>query len=218
LPFAPHFTFFLGSPLGLFLTLRGANTIFEKLRIAAVGSSNEDKEPPTYVETSPFTLPCGAVYNIFHPSDPVVYRIEPLLFPPGTDAQDIPPPAVLITKEGGMRAHYAIKQFGDDLHKSLIESSSMFGNLLNSVSDSLKGLAGQSCASEKKVTRKEVTFALGGRSSRVDYQIQQGIAENEYLSAVTAHSSYFRNNDVLDFIIQTATATYLSNNFVQYDT
>lgn len=69
LPFEPHFTCFLGSPLGLFLTLRGANTVFERLRESSSNSIGDDEDPSH--EVSSFTLPSGAVYNIFHPSDPV---------------------------------------------------------------------------------------------------------------------------------------------------
>lgn len=48
---------------------------------------------------------------------------------------------------------------------------------------------------------RECSFRLGGRSTRVDFQIQPGVIDNEYISAVTAHSSYFSNDDVVDFII-----------------
>jgi len=59
---------------------------------------------------------------------------------------------------------------------------------------------------------KEVSFNLGGRSSRVDFQIQPGVIDNEYLSAVTAHSSYFIHDDVIDFIIfNTKTEEFESN-------
>ena len=48
---------------------------------------------------------------------------------------------------------------------------------------------------------RECSFRLGGRSTRVDFQLQPGVIDNEYLSAVTAHSSYFSNEDIVDFII-----------------
>jgi len=48
---------------------------------------------------------------------------------------------------------------------------------------------------------RQVAFRLGGRTSRVDFQIQPGVIDNEYLSAVTAHSGYFSNDDIIDFII-----------------
>jgi hypothetical protein len=69
LPFEPHFTCFLGSPLGLFLTLRGANAVFEQLNTLPSGIVGDDEGISQHI--SPFTLPSGAVYNIFHPSDPV---------------------------------------------------------------------------------------------------------------------------------------------------
>jgi HD superfamily phosphohydrolase YqeK len=137
------------------------------------------------------------------------------LFPADTDPSLFPAPAMLITKEGGMRAHYALKQLSDDLTKSFMQGTAKLGSLL---SDTLKNLGAQVAPnSEQRSEKKEVNFALGGRSGRVDYQIQQGIVENEYLSAVTAHSTYFRNSDVLDFIIEAGTET-CSSNFVQYHT
>ena len=48
---------------------------------------------------------------------------------------------------------------------------------------------------------RECTFALGGESTRVDFQMQPDVIDNEYLSAVSAHSSYFVNEDLVDFLI-----------------
>lgn len=50
--------------------------------------------------------------------------------------------------------------------------------------------------------KEEIKFSLGGRTTRVDYQLQTGIVENEYLSAVTAHGCYFTNEDLLEFLIE----------------
>lgn len=55
IPFVPRNTFCLGSPLGLFLTLRGAHTYFDELRIES-GSA-----------VSPFNLPTRSLYNIYNP-------------------------------------------------------------------------------------------------------------------------------------------------------
>jgi hypothetical protein len=68
LPFEPDFTLFLGSPLGLFLTLRGAHPVFNSMR------ENPD-DNIGQAAVSPFTLPTGSMHNIFHPSDPVAYRL-----------------------------------------------------------------------------------------------------------------------------------------------
>ena len=51
-------------------------------------------------------------------------------------------------------------------------------------------------------------FALGGRgdkdvnNTRVDYQLQQGLVGNDYISSLVAHTSYFRNDDVINFIME----------------
>lgn len=79
IPFIPDLVIFLGSPIGLFLTLRGAHPIFDEMRAMAeakraslIPCDNEEAEPPRVfnvspVICSPFSLPAGAVYNIFHP-------------------------------------------------------------------------------------------------------------------------------------------------------
>ena len=115
LPFEPECTLFLGSPLGLFLSLRGSHAVFDDLRQSecgdidgatcasaeAPGGIDESllsmvSEPESIAtKVSPFTLPTKEVFNIFHPADVVAYRIEPLLFPPGTPDGSIPPPAYL---------------------------------------------------------------------------------------------------------------------------
>jgi hypothetical protein len=47
-------------------------------------------------------------------------------------------------------------------------------------------------------------FPLGGKSERVDYSFQPGVIDNEYISAVLAHSTatYFTNSDFQDFLIK----------------
>jgi hypothetical protein len=66
IPFEPEHTLFLGSPLGIFLTLRGAHPVFDAERQAKAsgGQSGESAVVPT---VSPFTLPTKSLYNIFHP-------------------------------------------------------------------------------------------------------------------------------------------------------
>ncbi|XP_078090040.1 phospholipase DDHD1b isoform X2 [Mustelus asterias] len=54
--------FCMGSPLAVFLALRG---------IRPQHSGNQDHILPRSI--------CGRLYNIFHPTDPVAYRLEPLI-------------------------------------------------------------------------------------------------------------------------------------------
>jgi hypothetical protein len=200
IPFVPKFTVFLGSPLGLFLTLRGARPVFDDLRLKKkrplrIGTSaNSCLEP-----TSPFTLPSGAIYNIFHPSDPVAYRIEPLLLPEDFDDLNLPKPCFLTLDGKGLRLHVQARELGDSIAKTVTGLLS-----LSSSQRSIEKLNLQMVTKHKKTEEPTLKFALGGKSERVDFQLQPGVVENEYISAVSAHTSYWINDDLLEFLIQCA--------------
>uniref|UniRef100_A0A7N4V865 SEC23-interacting protein n=1 Tax=Sarcophilus harrisii TaxID=9305 RepID=A0A7N4V865_SARHA len=82
LDFEPEIFFALGSPIGVFLTVRGVDRIDENYRL------------PT----------CKGFFNIYHPLDPVAYRLEPMIIPD----LDIKP--VLIPHhKGRKRLHLAEK-------------------------------------------------------------------------------------------------------------
>jgi len=218
LPFLPENVLFLGSPIGMFLTLRGSHPVFDELRtkkaeeITQEWTSNKDKTENTEDVSnqlpfaSPFTLPVeGSVYNIFHPSDPVAYRIEPLLLPPDMDAKDIPAPPHLTAQGQGVRLHVKAQQIGDEILRAMegkrASFSGLFSQAVTVLGKSIEEGAGtqQSRGRAAHSTAPEI-FPLGGKSQRVDYQLQRGVVDNEYLSAVTAHSNYFTNSDVIDFV------------------
>lgn len=90
IPFVPEHTIFLGSPVGMFLTLRGAHEAFDAMRLKtspsrpctvkgrlessnthgvtsageSISSGFAEVGPPL---VSPFTLPTRSLYSIFHP-------------------------------------------------------------------------------------------------------------------------------------------------------
>ena len=231
IPFVPRMTVFLGSPVGLFLTLRGAHSVFDEMRAVAeaeraslIPCDNDEAEPPpvfnvTPVICSPFSLPTKALYNIFHPSDPVAYRIEPLLLPEGVSTEELPPPLFLTQDGKSVRLHVKARQVGDQLFKNLGSISNLFDKSIETAAAVAAAADAEASrklgntevnAIENKVQRpifegcikgRTMSFKLGGKTDRVDFQIQPGVIDNEYLSAVTAHSSYFSNEDVIDFII-----------------
>ena len=83
LEFEPNHLFCIGSPIGLFLSVRGT----QKLGYD-------------------FTLPtCGGFYHIFHPYDYVAYRIEPLI-----DPEFKSEPELLPHYRGGKRLHLELKE------------------------------------------------------------------------------------------------------------
>jgi hypothetical protein len=86
----------LGSPIGLFQMLKGrriagrqipgvepAQTPFNVVddpffEVLTGDSSNKN---PTYVDITTSSPKCARVFNIFHPTDPIAYRLEPLISP-----------------------------------------------------------------------------------------------------------------------------------------
>ena len=92
-----------------------------------------------------------------------------------------------------MRPHLALRQLGEELQKILQEGKAKIENFLPHTPNQMS-------------EPNEIKFALSGKNNaRVDYMIQTELVENEYVSAVSAHSMYFRNDDILDFIIQKGT-------------
>ncbi|KAK0142060.1 Phospholipase DDHD2 [Merluccius polli] len=83
LVFRPQTFFAFGSPIGMFLTVRGLKRI-----------------DPNY------TFPtCKSFYNIYHPYDPVAYRIEPMILP-----EDDLEPMLIPHHKGRKRMHLELKE------------------------------------------------------------------------------------------------------------
>jgi len=210
LPFEPDFTMFIGSPVGLFLTLRGAHAIFDHIRDVH----------PRRPKVSPFTLPTRAMYNIYSPSDPVAYRIEPLLLAQGTEKL---PNAIYLTRLGeGVRFHVKAMQLGDEIRRGTLSlfSGVSKGKLSEAddvtMMDKCPKQQSETHGKKANATKDDVScndennaliFPLGGKSQRLDYQLQPGVIDSEYISAVTAHSSYFQNMDIIDFAMDIAGQT-----------
>jgi hypothetical protein len=165
IPFEPEFTMFMGSPLGLFLSLRGAHAVFDSIRDAS----------PDKPRASPFTLPTKAVYNIFSPSDPVAYRIEPLLLEHGTE--DFPDPEYLTRLGEGVRMHIKVAQFVAAVPFFLGGKKSVQAKAPEESSTRSKEKpidAGEDDDDDDKMSEDgkesdELRFPLGGKSMRLDY-------------------------------------------------
>ncbi|KAE9990187.1 hypothetical protein Vi05172_g12602 [Venturia inaequalis] len=86
----------LGSPIGLFQMLKGrtiaarqtpnvrpAQTPFDMMDDPFLGSSSltGNTEEQGYLEITTSSPKCRRVFNIFHPTDPISYRLEPLISP-----------------------------------------------------------------------------------------------------------------------------------------
>ncbi|XP_047681353.1 SEC23-interacting protein isoform X1 [Prionailurus viverrinus] len=200
LDFEPEIFFALGSPIGMFLTVRGVDRIDENYRL------------PT----------CKGFFNIYHPLDPVAYRLEPMIVP------DLDLKAVLIPHhKGRKRLHLELKdslsRMGSDLKQGFISSLKSAWQTLNEfarahtssaqLQEELEKVANQiKEEEEKQVVEAEkivespdfskdedylgkVGMLNGGR--RIDYVLQEKPIEsfNEYLFALQSHLCYWESED-----------------------
>lgn len=215
--------FCFGSPVGLFLNVRGQK-----------------------IDRS-FSLPmCKRLFNIYHPYDPVAYRIEPIVNPVRANSKA----AIIRTFEGKLRFQYqlrnsfrtmwqTLRQWRRDFefdvaHAAhsigLVEEHAVFqpgtrsSALLSPLADVLaltSEARSQSVAAAKQRRRsrsspRRVTGAADdetrdvdvyGRLCQglpVDYSLQENEIEiaNEYLFALTAHVIYWGNRDASLFMAQ----------------
>ena len=181
-------TFMIGSPVAVFLMLRNQH---EPL--------NKD-----------FYLPgCPRVFNIFHPYDPVAYRIEPLISRDNATAE----PKIITHWKGGFRVQYQTKllwrRIIDETKRTqknvakIVEAGIEGIGLLDKTVDDLM----EEDDEESSIFSDDSSFQaiqVGNlcQGKRLDYMLQEKEIENanEYLSALAAHSSYWGERDLSLFL------------------
>lgn len=134
-------------------------------------------------------------------SDPVAYRIEPLLLPEGVGREEFPSPLFLTPDGKSVRLHVKARQGAEHIIKGLGSLSAIFDKSVENAAHAAAAAdaearknadAAYTGSDEKEKTERsnfsgcikgrECSFLLGGRSTRVDFQIQPGVIDNEYLS------------------------------------
>lgn len=209
LDFEPRNFFALGSPIGMFLTVRGVEKIEENYRL------------PT----------CKGFFNIYHPLDPVAYRIEPMILP------DVELDPVLIPHhKGRKRLHLELKEslsrMGSDLKQGFISSLKTAWQTLNDFArahtssiqlhEQLAMVASQIKAEEENQTddddsklvgespellkeeETQVKVGMLNGGNRIDYVLQEKPIEsfNEYLFALQSHLCYWESEDTALLILK----------------
>jgi hypothetical protein len=176
--------FMLGSPISVFLMIRNQSN-------------------PLSVDHT--LRGCSRVFNIFHPYDPVSYRIEPLLDPRNADIE----PKIMTHWNGGFRFQYQTKRLWDKIvnqtmhaQKSVfnsLESGIVALGLLDSAYDQDEDEDGDNLSQASSF--KVVTGQLNG-GRRIDYMLQEKEIDraNEYVAALAAHSCYWLEKDLSLFI------------------
>lgn len=189
-------TFFAaGSPLGVFLALRN-------IRIG-IGKGREYWEEENISEEMPA---CRQMFNIFHPFDPVAYRIEPLICKEYISKR----PVIIPYHKGGKRLHIGLREFTEDLALR----SQAIKDELNSIRVKVLTL----CQSKDKdnldeesedTHEKERSYGsimmerlTGSEDGRIDHMLQDKTFQHPYISAIGAHTNYWRDPDTALFILK----------------
>ncbi|KAF5301230.1 hypothetical protein FQA39_LY10816 [Lamprigera yunnana] len=192
LNFHPLAFFAIGSPIGLFLTVRGIDKLGTEL----------------YFPT------CENFFNIFHPCDPIAYRIEPLI---NEEFENVKP--VLIPNKDFKYLHLKLKGAVMKVSDDVTEKITSFFNpsclaFLRSIYLSLNNVsygARQMSFNTVKSVNKLDESLLGGynpgnlnRGRRVDYVLQGSTIEyiNEYVCALSSHACYWDSTDVVELIVE----------------
>nr|CAD7400533.1 unnamed protein product [Timema cristinae] len=186
LTFQPLAFFALGSPIAMFVTVRGIETLGED-----------------------FCLPtCPGFFNIFHPFDPVAYRMETLINPELTSLR----PVLIPHHKGRKRMHLELKEtmarVGADLKQRVIESVKSTWNTVYQLAmfhrtedQALEQEVDKVLEEQMHRDETESTHSVEGEvdqdvcvgqlnsGRRVDYVLQEAPFEsfNEYLFALGSH-------------------------------
>ncbi|KAK6178146.1 hypothetical protein SNE40_012963 [Patella caerulea] len=203
--FSPSALFALGSPIGVFLSVRGVEKMGEEFKF------------PT----------CPRFYNVFHPFDPVAYRLEPLVNP----AASLIKPFLLPHHKGRKRLHLELKEslarVGADLKHKFMESlkstwhsiqdfamahrsteESLEEQMDKHVSSAMEELNIQDDKDETSSVasnpEEDVSMGQLNAGRRIDYVLQEKPIEsfNDYLFALTSHGCYWESEDTVLMVLK----------------
>ncbi|CAO2190103.1 unnamed protein product, partial [Urochloa humidicola] len=189
-------TFFaVGSPLGVFLSLRN-------VRIG-IGKGQDYWQDANVIEEMPC---CRQMFNIFHPFDPVAYRVEPLVCEDYLKKR----PVIVPYHRGGKRIHVGVQEFKEDV---AVRSQA--------IANQLKSLKVKAVAAMLALSRNEteedgesanekdrsygsmmMEMLTGSPDGRIDHVLQEKTFQHSYLSALGAHTNYWRDHDTALFILR----------------
>ncbi|XP_028967403.1 phospholipase DDHD2 [Galendromus occidentalis] len=180
LEFQPDCFFAMGSPIAMFIVVRGNETLGKDYRL------------PT----------CPRFFNIYHPYDPIAYRMEPLIDPsPNLEPAQIP------HHKGRKRIHLEVKEslkkVSTEVRQKIVGAVSVLSSSLQRRDSDVKETPGQDpTLAEGKLSAVSEWALNSGR--RVDYVLQEGPFEsfNEYLSVLFSHACYWESEDTLLLMVK----------------
>lgn len=192
--------FAVGSPLGLFLTLRNIR----------LGTGNGPQQLEGIQEEMPA---CRNLLNIFHPYDPVAYRIEPLISREYVKLKPVFAPH----HRSRRRLHIQLKEMEDQLiervRKMFQRGKTMLGNLKTQcVSFFTRKIDHEKQAEVEEdqllnlqlqdYEKTLMTRLTGSPDGRIDYMLQEATFDHPYIVAFKCHLTYWSDHDTALLIIQ----------------
>ncbi|XP_030509544.2 phospholipase SGR2 isoform X2 [Cannabis sativa] len=187
-------TFFaVGSPLGVFLALRN-------IRIGIGrgqdywGEENINEEFPA----------CQRMFNIFHPFDPVAYRVEPLVCKDYIGKR----PVLVPYHKGGKRLHIGLQEFAEDVasrSQAMVDRLSSVRNKVLTVCQSRNDSEGEETAEvreERSYGSLMMEKLTGSTEGRIDHMLQDKTFQHPYIAAIGSHTNYWRDHDTALFILK----------------
>ncbi|KAI3417449.1 DDHD domain-containing protein [Psidium guajava] len=190
-------TFFaVGSPLGLFLALRN-------IRLG-IGKGKDYWCEENITEEMPA---CRQMFNIFHPFDPVAYRVEPLVCKEYTDKR----PVIIPYHRGGKRLHIGFQEFTEDLaarSQAIMDNLNFVRVKVLTVCQSKNRdyLEEAAEAGQEKQERSYGSLMMeeltGSEEGRIDHVLQDKTFQHPYISALGSHTNYWRDHDTALFILK----------------
>lgn len=197
--------FALGSPTAMFLTVRGVDSLGDHFHL------------PT----------CPGFFNIFHPYDPVAYRMEPMV------SYSFPiKPVLMPHHKGRKRLHLELREslsrVGSDLKQRVMESVKSTWRTINDFALAHRTTASRTPTEEaidhevnnvvsemaqeyedsisvcSAVLDEEYPVGALNQGRRVDYVLQEKPIEsfNEYLFALSSHGCYWDSEDTILLILK----------------
>lgn len=203
--FQPTSFFAFGSPIGVFLAVRGVENVGEEFHL------------PT----------CPRMFNIFHPFDPVAYRLEPLVNPAACNHK----PVLMPHHKGRKRLHLELREsltrVGADIKQKIIESLKSTWNSINEfarahttsqaleqeVDKEVDDVISQLTIAEDERAEtgsiasshdEEINMGQLNEGRRIDYVLQEKPIEsfNDYLFALASHGCYWESEDTVLLVLK----------------
>ncbi|KAH0451777.1 hypothetical protein IEQ34_019076 [Dendrobium chrysotoxum] len=176
-------TFFaVGSPLGVFLSLRN-------IRIG-IGKGQDYWQNENISEEMPS---CRQMFNIFHPFDPVAYRVEPLICKEYISKR----PVIIPYHRGGKRLHIGFQEFTEDvaarsqaMMNSLNSLKVKMINVFKSRDEVITEAVEDNQEKEQSYGSVMIERLTGYMNGRIDHVLQNKTFQHPYISALGAHTSF----------------------------